>query len=190
MPLLDVDSVRYNVVEQMRRARREVTLVSSPYLIPGTAGLELMREMRGRGVTISLVTNSLAATDEPLVHTGYRRYRPAMLRLGVELHELSSERTRRSVRLGIFGSSVGRLHAKTAVFDQQQAVRRLDELRPALGRGQHRDRPVHPQSPRWRARSLKLIEQLKQQGAWRVQLAADGRLDRVAQQRPDDPQSP
>ena len=119
IPLLDVDSVRYNVVEKVRRARREV-VITSPYLIPGPAGLEVMREVRRRGVAISLLTNSLAATDEPLVHTGYRRYRAEMLKLGVELYELSSNRARRSVRLGIFGSSIGRLHAKTAVFDQQE----------------------------------------------------------------------
>ena len=68
-----------------------------------------------------MVTNSLAATDEPLVHTGYRRYRADMLRLGVELYELSSARTARSVRLGIFGSPIGRLHAKSAVFDRRDA---------------------------------------------------------------------
>ena len=50
VPLLDVDSVRYNVVEQMRRARSEVTIVS-PYLIPGAAGLEVMNEIRRRQVT-------------------------------------------------------------------------------------------------------------------------------------------
>jgi len=31
------------------------------------------------------VTNSLAATDEPLVYAAYRRYRPQLLRLGVEI---------------------------------------------------------------------------------------------------------
>jgi putative cardiolipin synthase len=64
-----------------------------------------------------VLTNSLAATDEPLVHTGYARYRPRLLAAGVDVYELSPERTRRSKRLGMFGSSFGRLHAKTAVVD-------------------------------------------------------------------------
>ena len=59
------------------------------------------------------MTNSLAATDEPLVHTGYRRYRPQMLALGMELYELSPQRVSRSVRLGRFSTSIGRLHAKS-----------------------------------------------------------------------------
>ncbi|MBC7990243.1 MAG: phospholipase D family protein, partial [Luteimonas sp.] len=100
VPLLDVDSVRYNVREEIRRARSEVS-ITSPYLIPGQGGIEVFEEVRGRGVKLSILTNSLAATDEPLVHTSYRRYRPAMLRLGVDLYELSSARTRASVRLGL-----------------------------------------------------------------------------------------
>ena len=175
IPLLDVDGVRYNVVEQARRARREV-IVTSPYLIPGKPGLEVMREIRKRNVAFSLVTNSLAATDEPLVHTGYRRYRDDMLRLGIELHELSSNRTRNSVRLGIFGSSTGRLHAKTAVFDREQVFvgsmnfdPRSDLVNTEIG--------LFIKSREIAGQIVKLVDQLKQQGAWRVQLAADGRLE-------------
>ena len=110
--------MRYNVREQIRRARSEVSIIS-PYLIPGKSGLEVIEEVHGRGVRMSIVTNSLAATDEPLVHTAYRRYRPAMLKVGVDLSELSSVRTRASVRLGLFGSTIGRLHAKSAVIDRR-----------------------------------------------------------------------
>jgi len=169
VPLLDVDSVRYNVIEQMRRSRSEVTLVS-PYLIPGKAGLEVMREVRGRNVRIVVVTNSLAATDEPVVHTGYRRYRPDMLRLGVELYELSSARTRRSVRLGLFGSQVGRLHAKAAIFDQRTLFLgsmnfdpRSDVHNTEIG--------LIISSPEMAQQMLKLLDVLKQQGAYRVRFA-------------------
>lgn len=172
VPLLDVDSVRYNVLEQVRRARRDVT-ISSPYLIPGPAGLEIFRQARARGVAISLVTNSLAATDEPLVHTGYRRYRPDMLKIGIDLYELSSQRTRRSVRLGIFGSAVGRLHAKTAVFDRQAAFvgsmnfdPRSDINNTEIG--------LFIKSPEIAQQILKLLDVMKQQGTWRLKLAADG----------------
>ncbi len=172
VPLLDVDSVRYNVIERVRRARQDVT-ITSPYLIPGPEGLDVMRRARERGVTISLVTNSLAATDEPLVHTGYRRYRPDMLKLGVQLYELSSQRTRRSVRLGIFGSSVGRLHAKTAVFDRATVFigsmnfdPRSDSNNTEIG--------LFIRSPEIAQQMLKLVDALKQQGTWRLQLAPDG----------------
>lgn len=193
VPLMDVDSVRYNVLEQMRRSRSEVTLVS-PYLIPGQAGLEVMREIRGRGVHISVVTNSLAATDEPVVHTGYRRYRPDMLRLDVALYELSSVRTKRSVRLGLFGSQVGRLHAKSAIFDRRALFLGSMNFDP---RSDTRNTEIglFIFSPEMAQQMLKLLDVLKQQGAYRVRFAegserlewvsSDDGVERVLTVEPD-----
>jgi len=169
VPLLDVDSVRYNVREQIRRARSDVS-ITSPYLIPGKGGLEVMQEVHGRGVTMSILTNSLAATDEPLVHTAYQRYRPAMLKLGIDLYELSSVRTRASVRLGLFGSTIGRLHAKSAVIDRRILFigsmnfdPRSDLLNTEIG--------LFIESPEIARQALKLIEALKQQGAYKLRFA-------------------
>ena len=140
--LLDVDSVRYNVREQIRRARNDVSVIS-PYLIPGKGGLEVMQEVHGRGVRMSILTNSLAATDEPLVHTAYQRYRPAMLKLGIDLYELSSVRTRASVRLGLFGSYDRPAACQVGGDRPAHRVHRLDEFRPALEPAEHRNRSVH-----------------------------------------------
>ncbi len=167
--LLDVDSVRYNVREQIRRARNDVSVIS-PYLIPGKGGLEVMQEVHGRGVRMSILTNSLAATDEPLVHTAYQRYRPAMLKLGIDLYELSSVRTRASVRLGLFGSTIGRLHAKSAVIDRRIVFigsmnfdPRSNLLNTEIG--------LFIESPEIARQALKLIEILKQQGAYKLRFA-------------------
>ena len=45
--------------------------------------------MSDRKVRISVVTNGVGATDEPLVHWRYARYRLEMLKLGIELYEVS-----------------------------------------------------------------------------------------------------
>jgi putative cardiolipin synthase len=111
-------SVAYNVMEAMRQAKTEL-VISSPYFIPGPRGMEFLRELRARGVRTSVMTNSLGATDEPLVHLGYSRYRPEMLNLGIELYELSNQRVKRNKRLFHFGESLGRLHAKLAVIDRR-----------------------------------------------------------------------
>ncbi len=173
VPLQDVDSVRYNVVEHMRRARSEVA-IASPYLIPGAAGLEVLDAARKRGVKVSLLTNSLAATDEPLVHTGYRRYRDEMLQNGVELHELSSDRARRSVRLGVFGTAIGRLHMKTAVYDRSRLFigsmnfdPRSDLHNTEIG--------LFIDSAEMALQVLKLIDTLKSQGAYKLRLGPDGK---------------
>jgi putative cardiolipin synthase len=114
----DMATVQYNLIELMRRAKKQV-LISSPYMIPGKEGMDMFREDRKHGVVVKILTNSLAATDEPVVHTGYSRYRLPMLEMGVELYELSPSRITHVKRLGMFGRSVGRLHAKIACIDRQ-----------------------------------------------------------------------
>jgi putative cardiolipin synthase len=109
-------SVQMDVMARVNTATENV-MISSPYFVPGTKGVQELNELTQRNVRITVLTNSLAATDEPLVHVGYARYRTAMLQSGVELYELSPARTRENERLSLPGQSLGRLHAKAAVID-------------------------------------------------------------------------
>jgi putative cardiolipin synthase len=102
----------------MRSARSEVMVVS-PYFIPGERGIKLMQDAIDHGIKLSVMTNSLAATDEPLAYWGYARYRAAMLKMGVSLSELSPVANRKFDMLGDFRSSFGALHAKVAVVDRR-----------------------------------------------------------------------
>ena len=147
--------------------------MSSPYLIPGSAGIDTIREVRNRDVKVSILTNSLAATDEPLVHTGYRRYRPQMLALDVELHELSPLRVNRSLRLGRFGASIGRLHAKSAVIDGERLFIGSMNFDPRSDR-HNTELGLFVESPQLAQQALKLIDTIRQQGTYRVRFAADG----------------
>ena len=112
-------TVRSFVGDVMRSAKREVFVVS-PYFVPGELGMQAMRGLRASGVTLKLLTNSLAATDEPMVHGGYLRYRREMLELGVEIYELSPTLARNAASLGRFGRSFGQLHAKIVVVDGER----------------------------------------------------------------------
>ncbi|HEY3636492.1 MAG TPA: phospholipase D family protein [Caldimonas sp.] len=111
-------SVTNDVMMTVWRAKDDLVL-TSPYMIPGELGMESFQNLEKANVKVTVITNSLAATDEPLVHTGYSRYRTRMLQAGVDLYELSPTRTMNTKRLGAFGSSLGRLHAKTAVIDKR-----------------------------------------------------------------------
>jgi putative cardiolipin synthase len=111
-------TVRHGLMKELLLARQEV-LVSSPYLVPNPEVIEDIREGRIWGLQITLVTNSLASTDEPLVHAGYQRYRRQMLDLGVNLYEVVPSQVSRSKELGPFGQSIGRFHAKAAAIDGQ-----------------------------------------------------------------------
>jgi putative cardiolipin synthase len=94
-------------------ARKQVILVS-PYFVPGRRGSRLLINLLRRGVAVSILTNSLAATDVLAVHGGYARYRRRLLKAGVELHEL-----KRGGQEGksMFGSGGASLHTKAFVVD-------------------------------------------------------------------------
>ena len=108
---------------ELLASARSSMLIATPYFLPGADGLATLREARARGVRTSVLTNSLATTDEPLVHLGYARYRVGMLKLGVALHELvpMREAPANSDAQGEdhHGASLGRLHAKLVVVDER-----------------------------------------------------------------------
>jgi putative cardiolipin synthase len=112
-------TVRAGVGEAMGQAQSEVFVVS-PYFIPGDIGMAVTARNSQRGVRLRLLTNSLAATDEPAVHAGYIAYRKAMVELGAEVYELSPTLARTQQRLGRFGTSAGALHAKVIVIDRSR----------------------------------------------------------------------
>jgi cardiolipin synthase C len=109
------------VLEALAGARHEVGIMS-PYFVPGLTGMRAMAEGLRQGVRITLFTNSLASSDEPLVHHRYAAYRVAMLRLGVQIYEFSPELVRRSGGFGFKGSRGAQLHAKVAVVDDGRLV--------------------------------------------------------------------
>jgi len=108
-------------------AAESEVLIVSPYFIPGGEGLKFLQALRKRGVRVVIITNSLGATDVTAVHAGYRRYRKALLRAGVELYEFKATASLKKAspdkKTGIgsgSGSSQASLHAKTFVFDRRR----------------------------------------------------------------------
>ncbi|MCJ8140751.1 phospholipase D-like domain-containing protein [Falsirhodobacter halotolerans] len=67
-------------------AERRFRIVT-PYFVPGRAGLAQLVAMAERGVQVQIVTNALCNADNMVVYGAYARYRPALLRAGVELYE-------------------------------------------------------------------------------------------------------
>jgi cardiolipin synthase C len=96
-------------------AEREVALIS-PYFVPGERGSAQLAALEADGVQVRILTNSLAATDVAAVHGGYARYRPALLRDGVQLWELKPTGAD-SGNFSLAGSSGSSLHTKAAIID-------------------------------------------------------------------------
>ncbi len=169
----------FSVSQELRMkiwgAQSELVL-TSPYLIPGPLGITAFEGLGVRNVKTVVLTNSLAATDEPLVHTGYARYRTRLLEYGVDLYEISPERTRRTKRLGIFGSSLGRLHAKTAVVDRQVVFIGSMNLDPR-SETQNTELGIFIESPQLAKELLRIINISKLQSAYRLRLGEQGGLE-------------
>ena len=117
----DRDDKQGHLIHQFRgigmRIQRELLLVS-PYFVPGEAGTAWLRALVKRGVRVTVLTNSLAATDVGLVHAAYSRYRESLVEGGVRLFELKPAARAAGDRRGM-GSSRASLHAKTFIFDRQ-----------------------------------------------------------------------
>jgi putative cardiolipin synthase len=109
-----LDALRAAMVE----STREITLIS-PYFVPGKEGSSRLVAQRQSGKAVSILTNSLAATDVAAVHGGYSRYRKTLLDGGVELFELKPG-AGGDVDKSWFGSSGASLHTKAALFDRKQ----------------------------------------------------------------------
>lgn len=103
------------IADALRQAKREALLIS-PYFVPGKAGLALLLGLVARGVRVSVVTNSLAATDVVAVHSGYAAYREPLLRAGVSLFELKPSGEDEDT--SVFGSRGASLHTKAFVVDE------------------------------------------------------------------------
>ena len=105
---------------------RSSVVLASPYFVPGEPTMKTLVALRANDVDVSVLTNSLATTDEPLVHIGYARHRAALLRAGVDLHELMPKAdagAKLPTSLGSSGrgsSLLGRLHTKLAVIDDER----------------------------------------------------------------------
>ncbi len=102
-------------------AERDIRVIS-PYFIPGRQGATRIAETIARHVNVSILTNSLAATDVAAVHGAYANYRKQLLRSGAALFELKAIHApgeRR--RMSLFGSRGASLHTKAFTVDGKTA---------------------------------------------------------------------
>jgi putative cardiolipin synthase len=109
------------LMERMGRAQKSFDIVS-PYFVPGDQGTVLLADLARRGVKVRVLTNSLASSDERVVHAGYMKRRHDLLRAGVVLYELKPAANKEVLKVkGRFGAGkVAGLHAKTYAVDGER----------------------------------------------------------------------
>lgn len=102
----------------LNAVKEEMTLISA-YFVPTADGVSFLSRHAEEGVTIRILTNSLEATDVPVVHGGYAPYREQLLEAGVKLFELRRQPDQ-DTSINITGESESSLHSKAVVIDQRK----------------------------------------------------------------------
>ncbi|MDB5804989.1 MAG: phospholipase D/Transphosphatidylase [Betaproteobacteria bacterium] len=110
------------LADAVAATRSELNMISA-YFVPGEEGMHQIAEARERGVKVRVLTNSLAANNEPLAHAGYLHYRKQLLRDGVDLYEVrakpgSPHGTAQPLWISSYGNYS--LHTKLFVFDRDR----------------------------------------------------------------------
>lgn len=83
-------------------AKESLTIVT-PYLFPTKRAMQMLKQLSERGVRIRIVTNSLASTDTPLVHSAFLTTRKKFKEMNAEVYEYLGPET---------------LHMKVCVLDE------------------------------------------------------------------------
>jgi putative cardiolipin synthase len=166
--------------ELVAATHREV-LVESAYFILGDESLATAGALTSRGVRLRALTNSLASNDLVTNHSGYARRRPAMLRAGIELHELRPDAAA-CLRLVTVSPACTvapgfSLHSKSLVLDRRVVyVGSFNlNLRSAY---LNSETALIVESPELAARVAASIEELlAPASSWEVRLAGDGAVE-------------
>lgn len=120
------EETKYHLVPKLKpyvtNAQQELVIVS-PYFVPGVEGVAFFADLIEKGVKVRILTNSMKSNDVTVVHSGYSKYRKALLSLGVELYETDSK------SLGVLAKYTDKtasskatelaLHAKYFVIDRK-----------------------------------------------------------------------
>jgi putative cardiolipin synthase len=114
----------YDAVEEQANAVSTELLMVTPYFVPSSEELAVLKGERERHARVRVLTNSLEAAPSLEAHSGYMHLRLPLLQEGVELYEV------RALLGSTRGSGQGRaisrhgnyaLHAKLFVFDRKTA---------------------------------------------------------------------
>lgn len=121
--LEDVSADQQIVVNEMREALLQADteiIILTPYLIPRDRGIELIKELRSKGIRITILTNSLATNNHTSVHSAYASYRREMLAVGVELWEARADAAKITAPDGETQLDTLTLHTKGILIDRKR----------------------------------------------------------------------
>ncbi|MEE4219014.1 MAG: phospholipase D family protein [Xanthomonadales bacterium] len=123
------DTTREDAIEQnvaavmfpwMNLAQQEL-LITNAYIIPSQPAIDFLQDLTNRGVSVRILTNSLASHDVPAVNSHYRDWRDDLILAGTELYEMRPDAAIESIVNvpPVQGEFIG-LHTKAFVVDREK----------------------------------------------------------------------
>lgn len=115
------------LINLVKNAKEEV-YIQSPYLIISDLGFNLFKNAVDSGVKVSILTNSLASTDNLEAFSGYQKNRDRLIAAGINIYEYRPDA---AIRKELMKGSLQRkldfvpifgLHAKTMIVDNSISV--------------------------------------------------------------------
>lgn len=121
-------SITRSKLIELAQSAKDNMLIQTPYLVTTKDDRKFLKQLVDKGISIKILTNSLASNDNLEAFSGYQRNRKALLKTGVEIYEfkpdakirqqvMSEHMHKRLANTPIFG-----LHAKTMTIDNDITV--------------------------------------------------------------------
>ena len=158
-------------------AKKEL-LVMNAYVIPGQSAIDFLQDLTDKGVSVKILTNSLASHDVPAVNSHYEPWRDDFLNAGVEIFELRSDADIQSkiVEVPPTKSEFTGLHSKAAVVDRRYVFIGSMNLDPRSARI-NTEMGAFVDSPELAEDMAQIIERdMSGENAWRVQMDDEGNI--------------
>jgi len=112
-------SITTPLVASLLSAKNEV-IVLSPYFVPLKGGIEGFSKLQASGVNVIIITNSLAANNQFMVHSGYSPSRKPLLEAGVSLYEVRADADIAGTEFVNASGAKATLHTKAFVVDETE----------------------------------------------------------------------
>ena len=125
-PRKDLEEKSRHVYQQIQQAdlsAKDEALISSPYFIPSEKLISRLEKQVKQGVSLKILTNSLASNDVTMAQYGYASRRRELLEAGVNLFELRTDAIDRENYMAVQNrdADLG-LHAKVSVIDSRRVM--------------------------------------------------------------------
>ncbi|MCU7930469.1 MAG: phospholipase D family protein [Candidatus Thiodiazotropha sp. (ex Codakia rugifera)] len=114
-----------SLINLLSKAKNSI-LIESPYLIMPAGGFDFFSELLDKGVEISIVTNSLASTDNLQAYSGYDKQKQKLLDLGLKIYEFKPNPAIAKTLIDRYramekSAPIFAIHAKSLVIDGNTA---------------------------------------------------------------------